>query len=115
GTTFGTPLSLAFTKSMEMFKLFIEVLGDQLVCCACTSGEEGELLDQLLASGLDVNTVNEAGDTPLHIVAAKDDAELAKILLKYNANCTVKNHKQQTAFDIAQERNNAVLPVLKNS
>jgi ankyrin repeat protein len=46
------------------------------------------------------------GQTALHLAAENDSEFCVKLLLKYSANKTLRNHKKMTALDLAREDQN---------
>lgn len=60
----------------------------------------------LVAHGADVNSKNNAGNTPLHnaIVAYKKNIELCTLLIAHGAELNNKNSKGKTPLLIAAER-----------
>jgi ankyrin repeat protein len=55
--------------------------------------------------GIDVNTKQEGGFTPLQEAAQNGQLELVELLLQHGADAATKNDKGQTALDIARESN----------
>ena len=65
-----------------------------------------EMVNYLLSQGIDVNkTTRRSGFTALMAAACYGRTEIAKILLKHNANKDVKDSKGFTAIDFARKMN----------
>ncbi|XP_062855738.1 SH3 and multiple ankyrin repeat domains protein 2-like [Trichomycterus rosablanca] len=58
-------------------------------------------LEHLLFYGADMRVQNASGNTALHICALYKQENCAKVLLLRGANKEVKNHRGQTAFQVA--------------
>ena len=57
----------------------------------------------LLENDLDVNSLNNLGETPLHIAVAKNDIELIKLLIEYNPKTNIATYKDGlTAVNYAE-------------
>ena len=63
-----------------------------------------ESLKYLLTKGLDVETSNRRGDTPLIIAIKKDRYEMTKYLLEVGADRYKKNKKGHSASDLAKKK-----------
>lgn len=59
----------------------------------------------LIDHGIDVNTKQEGGFTPLQAAAQNGQLELVELLLENGADTTAKNDEGQTALDIAHTNN----------
>jgi len=74
-----------------------------------------EMVQTLIASGVDVNKQNIYGYAPLHTLAdyhTKNSPELIRVLhvlIKHGANPLLCTYDKQTAAEITQERNNMEL------
>ena len=70
---------------------------------ACQSSKEGNaaVVSMLLADGADVDTPNNAGETPLIIASKANCVDIARLLLKAGANKACRNHRGESACGIA--------------
>ena len=75
---------------------------ETLLFYAAMTGSEKML--QPLLSKIDLNTTNDAGETPLMCAARNDQRVIAKMLLKANANPNVIDPEGKTAIDHASIR-----------
>lgn len=74
---------------------------------ACASEQPNlEKIEQLLKNGADVNnTINNQGNTPLHLICLNSNSLPAiQLLIKYKANVGIKNNKQSTPLFYASYR-----------
>ncbi|XP_053486123.1 oxysterol-binding protein-related protein 1 [Ictalurus furcatus] len=62
-----------------------------------------DIVEELLKSGVEVNTQNDAGDTALHIAAVCGRKEVVLLLLRYAACSTLLNGCAQTPRDITDD------------
>ena len=65
-------------------------------------------LQYLIAKGADVNTISRDGSTPLMaavgiIPGTGGDPDIVRILLDSNANIFIRNHRGETAEDLAYD------------
>jgi ankyrin repeat protein len=67
---------------------------------AAQAGDTGKI-EQLLASGLDVNARNEENDTPLLVAAKHGRTEAVKLLLEKGADVEARNDARMTALTAA--------------
>ena len=74
----------------------------------------------LLAPGIDLNTQNDKGDTPLHVVATNQKlpedrrVEIINLLVLHGAKVDIRNNGKRTAFlDTAKSGNLKVVKALK--
>jgi len=64
------------------------------------------LIKQILnIKDIDINLVNEFGNTSLHISVSRHDYKITELLLDYGINPNIKNCINSTALDIANGRN----------
>lgn len=73
-----------------------------------------QLLDLYVKYGVDIDNQNNKGTTVLMLRSQIGDYESIIQLLKHKANVNLKNNKEQTAFDIAELKNNIFVMVLLN-
>ncbi|KAK6365891.1 general transcription repressor [Exophiala oligosperma] len=66
-----------------------------------TRGEKVEIAKMLIDSGADVNHANTAGDTALHVAAARGYASMAKALIDAGADLEKPNQKTNTPLQAA--------------
>ncbi|HEY4055435.1 MAG TPA: ankyrin repeat domain-containing protein [Kofleriaceae bacterium] len=74
--------------------------------------ETAPLVELLVAHKVKLNVADKDGNTALHEAAMIDAASAAQVLVKAGADTKAKNKDGFTAFDLARERNNSVMPVL---
>lgn len=65
--------------------------------------ENGTLHDVMIAlqHGAQVNSTNDAGETPLHIAVCRGDDNIARFLINYGADIDAMNHADDTPMHIA--------------
>jgi len=68
-------------------------------------------LNVLLAEGATVDSVDEAGNTPLMLAAKIGNPRMVKIILAHNPKVNARNEAGLTALMIASE--NGILPIIK--
>lgn len=75
--------------------------------------DQPEILEFLIATGADINLVNEQGNTPLHIAAIWNRAEAVRLLVENGADLSKRNFDNQTPLEAARaEGNTEVMNVL---
>ena len=88
--------------------------GRTALITAIESSNKG-LIVRLLSLGADINAPLNDGMTPLMRAVWKGSYELVDILVKSGADPNLKNIKNETAFSIAEDRNDEkILRLLKN-
>ncbi|XP_068955907.1 oxysterol-binding protein-related protein 1 isoform X2 [Petaurus breviceps papuanus] len=70
---------------------------------ACYFGH-GQVVQDLLKAGAEVNVLNDMGDTPLHRAAFTGRKELVMLLLEHNADAAVVNGSGQTAKEVTHDK-----------
>ncbi|NCN26205.1 hypothetical protein GW915_01415 [bacterium] len=73
-----------------------------------------ELLDSLLARGVDINQLNDGGNTLLHEAIEWDQLEIVHFLLEERANATLRNLQNLTPLDLAERKNSLLVLHLLN-
>ena len=104
----------ALTALIERYQRYPQFLGieisevnqraamnDTMPHFAAESGATGDI-EVLVASGADVNTIGDIGNTPLHSAAMMGKFPAAKRLLELGADPTIKNELGQKALDVAE-------------
>ena len=79
--------------------------GDQLIHIASVTGSVSDIED-LLSLGADVNSMGEAGYTPLHYAAEQGHLEVVKALMLHGANLQLKDENGETALQLAEQLGN---------
>ena len=59
-----------------------------------------------MSNGADVNLVDHAGETPLHVAARRGELSCAQVLVHYGARSDIKDKDGETALDLAREQGN---------
>ena len=64
------------------------------------------LIDLLISKGLDINSIDNKGDTPLHTIARRfsEQKEAINFLVKKGANPNIKNYDGKTPLELAKEK-----------
>ncbi|KAK7115490.1 ankyrin repeat domain-containing protein 27-like [Littorina saxatilis] len=111
-----TPLHLACQRGYQKDMLLLLHFGADVMCKdndgntplhhCCYNGHE-DCVKALVFSDstirrLEVNTMNEHGDTALHMAAKWGYESIVKTLLENGANATIKNRKRQSPIHVAQ-------------
>jgi ankyrin repeat protein len=60
-----------------------------------------ECMKLLVASGADVNAVNDRGDTALHGAAARGADQIIQFLADHGAKLNIRNKQERTPLDVA--------------
>jgi len=68
---------------------------------AASKDHSVEAITKLLDAGADINSLNDNGQTPLHIATFWDNADAVRLLLERGADKTIKNKSGRTAADLA--------------
>ena len=79
--------------------------GDTALHCAALGGHPGNV-HILLKLKLEVNSRNNKGSTPLHLASrcqAEGNTEVVRLLLDCGADVQLRNHRGQTASEVAHE------------
>jgi len=94
---------------MKKLLLFTLLLGSSSLLNGSTLGTLKEAIDagniaavtQLLANGIDINSNDAMGMTPLHYAVGSfnPQTEMVTFLLSRGADCTAKNHMNQTPLE----------------
>jgi ankyrin repeat protein len=74
-----------------------------------------ELVSVLITHVVNVNEVDERGNTPLHLAVALRSIEIATILLKKNVNKNIKNARGMSPIDIARDFHDKDMEKLLNT
>lgn len=111
-----TPLHLACQRGYQNVMLLLlhfgaDVMtkdneGNSALHHCCVNGHEDCVKGLVFYDGsvrkLQVNAVNEMGDTALHLAAKWGYETIVKTLIENGANATIKNRKQQSPVHVAQ-------------
>ncbi|CAL4110126.1 unnamed protein product, partial [Meganyctiphanes norvegica] len=76
-----------------------------LVAVNWCDSEKAEMVNLLLKYGADVGTVDDVGDTALHLAARGYNKASIEVLISHNASLTSKNKYSQTPIDVARSEN----------
>lgn len=113
-----TPLMLAAEKGhLKLVELLLPEVArigalksegdqiDQRVYAMGLAAREGhaKVVATLLAKGVPVDSRDASGETALMRAAMAGSGTVAKLLLKQGANTRLKNHKKETALDLAKD------------
>jgi uncharacterized protein len=67
-----------------------------------------EMIEFLLLEGADINSIDSAGYSPMHIAAFDGDEDLVMLLLKFKGDPESRNEiNQRSPYEIAQDRGNS--------
>ncbi|WP_341751923.1 ankyrin repeat domain-containing protein [Candidatus Tisiphia endosymbiont of Piscicola geometra] len=66
----------------------------------------GNLVQHLLNKGVNIDLVDENGNTAAHIAVMRDNIEIFKILLNKGANIDIKNNNNISVLDLVNSSNN---------
>lgn len=72
-----------------------------LVCTNTGNSGNSDAATALINYGADVNSVNDAGDTPLHVAARTMACDVIYTLINRGADVTIKNKDGNTAWQVA--------------
>ncbi|XP_068114378.1 ankyrin repeat domain-containing protein 22 isoform X2 [Hyperolius riggenbachi] len=96
--------------------LLMPVLLIGYVIMISKSKQNERLIGILLQSGVDVNAVDDSGDTALHYACKMKSQAIVQMLLQANADPSIKNKEGESSFDIAQRlRFNNILHLMEKS
>lgn len=65
----------------------------------------------LCESGASLNAQNATGDTPLHDAVKRKSEAIVRVLLDFGADSSIKNNKDVSSFDLAQNSGSEILQV----
>ena len=77
-------------------QLAVDLHGRTVLHFAATHGCEPTLLDNLLQQGLNIETRDKNGETPLHRAAASGNATMTELFVARGADLSAVNHRGQT-------------------
>jgi len=103
----GDVASLKFLIANSKGNLDVEMVqkeakGYHAIHFAAASKDNGpELCATLLDAGADINSLNDNGQTPLHIAVFWNNVDVVKLLLERGADKTIKNKSGRTAEELA--------------
>jgi len=111
-------LIMSVTKGLEHFfvklkdKYFLASIKDEksnsLLHMAASHDRVG-ILKRLILSGLDVEMINDRGETALHVAAKEGHKESCSLLLSFDANITSEDLRESKAMNIAMKYNHPKL------
>ena len=67
-----------------------------------TTMQQLQIVDVLIAAGVDVSKTTNDGDTPLHIASRNGHLMVTKRLIQARANVLIKNHNGESPLDLAK-------------
>lgn len=76
---------------------------DEIFRIACISNDRERVIN-LIQKGVNVNSRDQNGDTPLHLAVYYNNVEVVKILIRYGANPRIKNRQGFSSIDIARDK-----------
>lgn len=76
---------------------------------AAANGGNVRIITALLAHGADVNALEPAGYTPLHLVAERGDLALVELLLAHGADAGARTREGRTPLQIAEAKGHAAV------
>jgi ankyrin repeat protein len=82
--------------------------------CNWDQNDQVEIVRLLLDSGVDVNSVDNDGYTPLHIACIYEHPEVVELLLKYGADVNKSNNDGKTPCHFAIRNPDIVKVLLRN-
>ncbi|MEN6370985.1 MAG: ankyrin repeat domain-containing protein [Armatimonadota bacterium] len=110
-----TPLRhAAESQKKEVVKLLLTKGAKPDLHIAACLGDDKMLID-LINQGMDVNSTDSLGETPLHMAAQNDHVDTVNLLISKGANTNAKNNQWQTRTPLhyaAEFRNNKVVELL---
>uniref|UniRef100_A0A914DSW0 Beta-hexosaminidase bacterial type N-terminal domain-containing protein n=1 Tax=Acrobeloides nanus TaxID=290746 RepID=A0A914DSW0_9BILA len=84
--------------------------GNTALHYATSFGNE-EIVKTLCESGASLNAQNATGDTPLHDAVKRKSEAIVRVLLDFGADSSIKNNKDVSSFDLAQNSGSEILQV----
>jgi uncharacterized protein len=73
--------------------------GDSLLHVAARFYHDPKIVEELIGLGLDVDTLGDMKETPLHVACACDNFEVVKVLLQYGAKLDPASEFNRTPID----------------
>jgi ankyrin repeat protein len=64
------------------------------------------IIQELLKSGVNVNTTGEFEQTPLHLAVSCNNLEIVKLLLKFGADSNIVDERNLRPIDYAMDEKN---------
>lgn len=93
-------MNLLFRVGLLLGFIFIaQVHGDERIIDAIRSGKK-DLVQSLIYNGVNINSANQEGVTPLHVAVDLGDEKIIEMLLAVGANSNAKNYLGQTPLHL---------------
>lgn len=72
-----------------------------------------QIAEILLRNGANVNAQNRDGYTPLHLAVANSKQKVAALLLKYQADPTIKDFYGRNVIEVSPHENGKVIKLIE--
>ncbi|MGL4624559.1 MAG: ankyrin repeat domain-containing protein, partial [Culicoidibacterales bacterium] len=85
----------------------VGISGSKLTLLQAVEENNQQQVAQFLQTEIDINIINQDGDTPLHLAVMQEDTTILQLLLKAGANIESENEQQETPLFTAIHYHNA--------